>query len=285
MEGPGPPARHPLSFPRCRAERERGDFISAAEGVHELCLEFSSPAPLPTCPIHAHRLVLGKPKGAGEQVCWPLSTSTPQHLCPGGLGRSLSFPRRDLALGPRFPLFLPLLWSLQSTDPRRPLLHPRPPPGAPSAPLLPQDWPPAGLIAQHLPRPSSPLPGGLWKEGIGRDVSVEIHSYVKAMTHVKAVSLQLPERAILAPRLLHWREKQGGVSTDPHHCLGPSLCQPSLGLPGPPSHLQEGLSHLTPKILLGDTGCFSLRKGFKNRLWIPCKKKKKNLWLKIALSI
>lgn len=26
---------------------------------------------------------------------------------------------------------------------------------------------------------------------------------------------------------------------------------------------------------MGDTGCFSLRKGFKNRLWIPCKKKKK----------
>lgn len=37
---------------------------------------------------------------------------------------------------------------------------------------------------------------------MGRDVSVEIHSYVKPMAHVKAVSLQLPEWAILAPRLL-----------------------------------------------------------------------------------
>ena len=35
-EGPGPPASCPLSFPRCRAERERGDFCSAAEHFHQL---------------------------------------------------------------------------------------------------------------------------------------------------------------------------------------------------------------------------------------------------------
>ena len=109
MEGPGPPARRPLSFPRCRAERERerGDFVSAAEGVHQLCLEFSNPAPLSTCPIQTHRLVLGKPGGAGGQVCWPLSTSSPQRLCPGGSGRSLSFPRSSLAWVPGSPSFCP----------------------------------------------------------------------------------------------------------------------------------------------------------------------------------
>lgn len=91
-EGPGPPVRCPLSFPRCRAERERerrlpfscGTFSPTLSGIFQ-------PSSPPHLPHPVPQAVVGKPKGAGGQVCWP-----PQHLRPTA---SLS---RRLGMEPEF---------------------------------------------------------------------------------------------------------------------------------------------------------------------------------------
>lgn len=82
----------------------------------------------------------------------PLSTSTHQRLCPGSSEWNLSFPRSSLALGPRFLLFLPLLWSLQSTDPCPATCPPRATAWGPLSPS-----PPPGLAScwTHCPTPST----------------------------------------------------------------------------------------------------------------------------------
>lgn len=151
-EGPGPPASCPLSFPRCRAERERGDFRSAAEHFHQLCLEFSSPAPVPTCPIQSHRPWWESLRELEGRSVGPLSTSTHQRLCPGSSEWNLSFPRSSLALGPRFLLFLPLLWNLRSTDP---CLATSPPPATSWGPLSLSPYPGLASYWTHCPKPST----------------------------------------------------------------------------------------------------------------------------------
>lgn len=75
-EGPGPPVRCPLSFPRCRAEREREETSIQLWNVFTNCLEFSSPAPLPTCPIQSHRPLWESRKELEGRSVGPLSTSS-----------------------------------------------------------------------------------------------------------------------------------------------------------------------------------------------------------------
>lgn len=161
--------RCPLSFPRCRAERERGrDFHSAVERFHQLCLEFSSPAPLPTCPIQSHRPLWESLKKWRAGLLTPSAPPLPNSISvPGSLEWNLSF-LSGLALGTQFLLFLPLLWSLQSADP---CPATSPPPAHRLGPPQPlsstQGWPPCGLIGQNLPQSTSPLPGAMEGGGWG----------------------------------------------------------------------------------------------------------------------